>query len=340
MLSIWLPIALAQNYFRYNAYILPVCGLALALLCTLLILTGKTVSEKIHAFHQGFGTRKPLEYFLVIAGIGGLLLLVLGGGEWYVIRKSAEHVAELKKSDSRVTQNLRPEVPTNPSVPDSHSSSPPQSDNHRAPVTTKDGVKKNRLLGAVKTEPEKGNKEAAPSTPPNTTRPGSISQSNSGGINVQQGTTGNDSPIINSPITVGNVPKSISPQDMSALTSYFSNAKNKAKVNVAADQISGAAPFPGDFYDALKAGGWIMLEQGVNQYIGFAAPGKRFQGAIVTVRGEPLGPNETVSFEGSDPITYIGAALEAFKIPRSLKRDKSQEEGVITVDFQGGFPHN
>jgi hypothetical protein len=83
-----------------------------------------------------------------------------------------------------------------------------------------------------------------------------------------------------------------------------------------------------------------MLEAGVNQYIGFAAPGKRFQGAIVTVKGEPVGPNETVYFEPFDSMTYIGAALEAFKIPRSLKRDKSQEEGVISIDFQGGFPHN
>jgi hypothetical protein len=229
VLSIWLPIALAQNYFRYNAYILPVCGLALALLCTLLILTGKKASEKIHAFHQGFGIRRPLEYFLIIAGIGGLLLLVLGGGEWYAIRKSTEHVAELKKSDSRITENFHPEEPKNPPVADSHSSSPHQSDNHPGPATTKGSIKKNKLLSAVKTEPEKGNKEIAPSTPPSTTQPGSISQSNSGGINVQQGTTGNNSPIINSPITVGDVPKSISPQDMSALTSYFLNAKTKPK---------------------------------------------------------------------------------------------------------------
>jgi hypothetical protein len=205
--------------------------------------------------------------------------------------------------------------------------------------TPKEGAKKNNVMSTAKTEPEKGNKEIAPSTSPSTAQSGSISQSNSGGINVQQGTTGNNSPILNSPITVGDVPKSISPQDMSALISYFSNAKNKAKVKVSADQISGAAPFPGDFYSALKAGGWTMLEEGVNQYIGFAAPGKRFQGAVVTVRGEPLGPNETVYFEAFDSTAYVGAALEAFKIPRTLKRDKNQEEGVITIDFQGGFPH-
>ena len=50
-----------------------------------------------------------------------------------------------------------------------------------------------------------------PSSPP-TVSPGSIVQNNSGGANVLQGTTGENSPIINSPVTIGRVPKTISPQ--------------------------------------------------------------------------------------------------------------------------------
>ena len=99
MLSIWLPVALAQNYFRYNAYILPLCGLALVLLCIWLGLTGKYALGKIHAFHHGFGATRPFEYMLIMAGCGGLLVVALCGGEWFAIHKSQQHAAELRKAD-------------------------------------------------------------------------------------------------------------------------------------------------------------------------------------------------------------------------------------------------
>ncbi len=51
------------------------------------------------------------------------------------------------------------------------------------------------------------------------------SASNSGGINVQQATTGDSSPIINSPITVGDVPKRISAKDLVTITQYLEDAK-------------------------------------------------------------------------------------------------------------------
>jgi hypothetical protein len=58
---------------------------------------------------------------------------------------------------------------------------------------------------------------AKPTSPPSA-QPvpgaGSLVQSNSGGVNVQQGTTGINSPIINSPITIGDTPKAITPVDM------------------------------------------------------------------------------------------------------------------------------
>jgi len=99
-LGIWLPVALAQNYFRYNAYILPLCGLVLALLCISLALTGSAASETLHNLHHGFGATKPLEYLLLISLGGGIVIVLLGSGEWYAIRKSQQHVADLRKSDS------------------------------------------------------------------------------------------------------------------------------------------------------------------------------------------------------------------------------------------------
>jgi hypothetical protein len=59
---------------------------------------------------------------------------------------------------------------------------------------------------------------------------------------------------------------------------------------------------------------------------------------MLTVKGEPLSPGQGVHFDISDPATYIGRALEAFKIPISLQRDPKQEDGLITINFEGGFP--
>jgi hypothetical protein len=173
-----------------------------------------------------------------------------------------------------------------------------------------------------------------------TSRPATLTavQSNSGGINIQQGTTGADRSIINSPITVGNIPKAISVQDMVALKKYFLDAKSKSKVQISADQFSGAAPLPDDFCDALKGGQWTMVDAGVNHMTVFSAPGKKFQGAVVTINGEPLPDGQMTYVDASDPIFYIGNALEALKIPRILKRNKNQPEGVISITFEGGFP--
>jgi len=165
-----------------------------------------------------------------------------------------------------------------------------------------------------------------------------VIQNNSGGINVQQGTTGADSPIINSPITVGSLPKAISAQDMISLKKYFLGATSKSKVKISADQFSGAVPLPDDFYDALKGGGWTMVDAGVNQLMMFSGPGRKFQGAVVTVTGEPLSEGQIVNLDGSDPLFYIGNALQALKIPHSLQRSKDQPERLISIIFEGGFP--
>jgi len=166
----------------------------------------------------------------------------------------------------------------------------------------------------------------------------SITQSNSGGINIQQGTTGSNSPIINSPITVGDAPKTIQSQDREALKKFFQNAPTKAKIEVWADQVSGVSPLPDDFYDVLKDAKWVMVQTGVNHYMGFAAPGRRFQGAIVTIKGDPLGPGEGVTVGPSDPLFFIGQALQALGVTRSLNRDPKMDGGLIKIDFQGGFP--
>lgn len=181
-------------------------------------------------------------------------------------------------------------------------------------------------------------------TPPTTSAPGqavpgpgSLVQSNSGGVNVQQGTTGINSPIINSPITIGDTPKAITPLDMANVVRFLGQAKSPVTVVVTADQYSGAAPFPDDFYDALKAAGWSMRDAGVSRMMLFSSPGKPFQGAIMTEKGEPFKPGEGAGFVSTDPESFIAALLDAYKIPRLLERSQAQPAGQITVQFQGGF---
>jgi hypothetical protein len=168
--------------------------------------------------------------------------------------------------------------------------------------------------------------------------PGSLVQSNSGGINVQQGTTGLNSPIINSPITIGDTPKAITPVDMANVVHFLQQAKSAVTIGVTADQYSGAAPFPDDFYDAFRSAGWTMRDAGVNRVMAFGPPGKPFQGVIITEKGEPLKEGEGASFLPTAPESFIATLLDAYKVPRSLRRIPNQPDNQITVEFQGGFP--
>jgi hypothetical protein len=203
----------------------------------------------------------------------------------------------------------------------------------------------------VKKEPNPENPTPEKSTPsvkriPNTAqpKPPSISQSNnSGGINVLQGSNGQNSPIVNSPITVGTLPKHIQPNDALTLTDYLLKAKNSAvgvKIVVAADQFSRSSPFVDEFYNVFHDAQWPMKDNGVNGVMTLAAPAaKRFQGAMVTIKGEPLKPGESVNISAPDPLYYVASVLQSLNVDRSLNRDPKAEEGLIIIQFQGGFPN-
>jgi hypothetical protein len=188
------------------------------------------------------------------------------------------------------------------------------------------------------TKKVKPTSKATANVPSSATPAGSLVQNNSGGINIQQGTTAPNSPIIDSPITIGSVPKNISPKDMDSIVAYLTGAPTKAHVKVVADQFSGTSPLPDRFYDALKNSGWTMLDAGVDSIVGFSAPGKKFQGAVVIIKGEPLRPDQTFYPDSpSDPLNYIAAVLEHLHIARILRRDPNLAEGAIYIQFEGGF---
>jgi hypothetical protein len=113
VLSIWIPVAIDQGYFRYNAYILPVVGLLAVVLYASLILTSPQMEARIHNFHRGFGMNHPWKYLALVALLGGILITLIGTGEWYTIHKSQEHVAALRKADSpQIAPLIRQSIPT------------------------------------------------------------------------------------------------------------------------------------------------------------------------------------------------------------------------------------
>jgi hypothetical protein len=251
-----------------------------------------------------------------------LLVLILGCG-WITRNKMAGWLDQKKKE--QLGAERPPENPAPLKVPQ-----PAQS--KAQPDAQLSNPRKPYKQESKPTTPLPSPQSAAPQS-------GSITQNNSGGgINIQQGTTGPGSPIINSPITVGNIPKAISTADMAALKKYFLDARTKAKIQISADQFSGAVPLPDDFYDALKGGDWPMVDAGVNHMMVFSAPGKSFKGAIVTINGEPVADSQRVNVNESDAIFYIGNALQSLKIPHTLTRNKNQPEGLVSISFFGGFP--
>ena len=166
----------------------------------------------------------------------------------------------------------------------------------------------------------------------------SVYQSNSGGINVQQGITGDNSSIINSPITVGHVPKDIASSDMLQLTNFLSHADVKATVEVIADQYSSSEPFPEKFFQALESAGWKLASGGVDNEMMFGPPGPQYHGARILTYGDPIPPGEGVYIDRSSPTLYIGQALRSFGIQTVVERSRAQPEGKVVVIFQGGFP--
>ena len=186
------------------------------------------------------------------------------------------------------------------------------------------------------TQPKSGPK--VPQKQPNTALPqptshGSIIQNNSGGVNVQQGTTGANSPIIDSPITIGNLPKTIAPKDMDTLKGFFLNAKAKCKVLITADQHNSATPLPQNFLDALISGNWTAT--GVTPYTNLSAAKYGSGGAMVMIRGEPEGIDNNAHFEDSEPIFYVLKALETEHVPYVVYHSRLLTEDTIKVDFVG-----
>jgi hypothetical protein len=167
---------------------------------------------------------------------------------------------------------------------------------------------------------------------------GSNTQANSGGLNIQQGTTGSNSPIINSPITVGNGPKAISPEDMKELVAFLGSAPIKTKLVVCADEFSSDVPFPQDFLRAFHDAGWNTMEGSIQRPPRDMLP--YFRGARIYLYRDRT---DNSKLSASDPVVYVVKALHALKVPYTIfqtgdvpdQGDPKNE--VIAVVFLNGF---
>ena len=164
---------------------------------------------------------------------------------------------------------------------------------------------------------------------------GAVEQHNTGGINVQQATTGQNSAIVNSPIVIGDVPRRISPEDANVLKTFLAGAKTKARLKISADANTNLRQFSDDFYAVFKESGWRMEDPGVDTFLGFGPPGKRFAGVVVVVKGQPLQQGEEVTLGSDNALFYVAKVVDALKIPHILRREPNQPEDLISISFEG-----
>ena len=185
----------------------------------------------------------------------------------------------------------------------------------------------------LQARPQTGNAASKAPTAPS----GSIVQNNSGGVNVQQGTTGTNSPIIDSPITIGTLGKAITPKNKAVLAALFLNAKAKCRVLITADQHNAATPLPQDFLDVLVAGKWPV--SGVDAYTDLSAATYGSGGAMVMIRSDHSNEDQDRRFDDSEPIFYILKALQTENIRYVIYRSPLFTENTIKVDFRGIYAY-
>lgn len=100
VLTICLPVAIDQGYFRYSSYFLPLGGLAAVVAYVGLCLTSKPVGRWLRGLHERFQNR-PLAYLVIVGTMMAVIFLVLVGGATFAISKSREHVAELRRREQQ-----------------------------------------------------------------------------------------------------------------------------------------------------------------------------------------------------------------------------------------------
>lgn len=179
--------------------------------------------------------------------------------------------------------------------------------------------------------------------PPNNSTPASVQQqNNSGGTNIQQGTTGNNSPIISAPngiaIGGGNVnnptvnnyappERRISPSQRTELISALKGKKLKVAFGYLLN-VPDSQQYAEDLQEAFKEVAGIDVQDDVRA---MSARRNMWSGVEVEFRG-PLHPQETIDISYDTPEgIVISSLLKAHVNVGAVHSDVNQPEGLITI---------
>jgi len=103
ILSIGIPLVFYQEYFKYNAYLLPIVGLIAVLLYIGFFLTRSAFIEWLRVYYK----KRPKLSMVLFIGAVPCLVIIIVYAEWFAIVKSKEHVDNLKTRDNYNKQENR-----------------------------------------------------------------------------------------------------------------------------------------------------------------------------------------------------------------------------------------
>jgi hypothetical protein len=254
-------VVIEQTFRRFREEYLPWAWLLIFIVLTYELLWH--YKDKIGAYCKGWSRRKIITSYFVAAIVGALLMCLY----WYAVQRiykvlatspdENRHILVAPTSISTAPVSAIP-APVEAGMPQStmQDKHPPKKQ-HGKGNTVSQGSGSTSQLGSQDTSGNSNN-----------------TQQTFGGMSIQQSTTGNDSPIVNSPITVGSVERRMTQIETTEVTSYLTAASNKCRIKVAAAQNSNSTPFANNVYDAFKAADWKMDDAGVEDVLVFSPPGK------------------------------------------------------------------
>jgi len=109
LLTVALPIAISQDYFRYDPYPLPVLGLLAVILYLWFFATSEPCKNIIRGFYS-WNHKLSLVGFIIV---GAIIVGSLGMGEWLAIRKSKDHINKLRNESKSQAPAEQPRPPAN-----------------------------------------------------------------------------------------------------------------------------------------------------------------------------------------------------------------------------------
>lgn len=180
LITIGYPIAVDQKWVSYNPYILPTIVLVALCLFMIAVLHSdfayRTLGNRVL-------TKGGLVTLATFMGIGALSGVGLGAGYYWLLLISKTHINNLLSAE-KISKAPQPPPPA-PSQQSATKSGEQPLEDSRSSSHTPSGTQP----APNKKKPDRHDAEA-------------ITHLGGAGVNVQQSTTGNNSPIVNSPITV------------------------------------------------------------------------------------------------------------------------------------------